>query len=391
MNIERINKKPVILITGYLGSGKTTLLQKLLENQDNRGLALIVNDMGSVNIDGILLKKEDNAQEGTRMVELQNGCICCTLRDAFMVQIEELSRDERIDKIMVEASGISNPASIAEAFLAAQSESYNLNAYLQSIVTVVDADRIYQEFLEDMEELFEDEELDETEPDVINLVMDQIEFCSTIILNKCDLLPLDKLEAVKRIIRQIQPEAKLIETSWGEVNSGLVFDGTPFDYDKVMNSSSLQKALLREKHMDEAGLENYGISSIVYEERRPFDRDRFMTFLEKAYPENVIRAKGYIWFSDDWNHAQLFEQAGRNASVSEATCWAAALPETDKQEMFQDYPEILNDYDAVYGDRLNQIVLIGKDCDKETMESLLNECLETVGCSFDSVGGKRND
>ena len=154
---------------------KLPCLQGLLENQDNRGMALIVNDMGSVNIDGILLKKEDNVQENTRMVELQNGCICCTLRDAFMVQIEELSKDERIDKIMVEASGISNPASIAEGFLAAQSESYDLNAYLQSIVTVVDADRIYQEFLEDMEELFE--EPDETEPDVINLVMDQIEFC----------------------------------------------------------------------------------------------------------------------------------------------------------------------------------------------------------------------
>ena len=134
--------------------------------------------------------------------------------------------------------------------------------------------------------------------------------------------------------------------------------------------------------MDDTGLENYGISSMVYEERRPFDRDRFMTFLEKEYPENIIRAKGYIWFADDWNHAQLFEQAGRNASVSEATNWTAALPETDKQELFQDYPEILNDFDAVYGDRLNQIVLIGKECDKETMESLLNDCLETVDRSF---------
>ena len=205
--------------------------------------------------------------------------------------------------------------------------------------------------------------------------MDQIEFCSTIILNKCDLLPADKINQVINTIKQIQPEAEIIETRWGNVDSSLIFDGKEFDYDRVMNSSSLQKALAREKHMDESGTDGYGVSSFVYEERRAFDRQRFMLFLEENYPETVIRAKGYIWFSDDAVHAQLFEQAGRNASVSEATSWVAALPEDEKEEILRTYPDVLEDWDEIYGDRMNQIVFIGRDYNKEGMIMLLNSCI----------------
>ncbi|MDW2798698.1 GTP-binding protein [Clostridium boliviensis] len=368
---RKINKKtPVILITGYLGSGKTTLLQGLLEGHDNSGLALIINDMGSVNIDGKLIMNEDSSQEAAKMVELQNGCICCSLREEFMNQIEELSKDQRVNKILVEASGISNPASIAEGFLMWEDDS---GVYLHSVITVVDADRIYNEFLGEMEKQQDKEE--EEEPDIINLVMDQIEFCSTIILNKCDLLPADKINQVINTIKQIQPEAEIIETTWGNVDSSLIFDGKEFDYDRVMNSSSLQKALAREKHMDESGTDGYGVSSFVYEERKPFDRQRFMLFLEENYPETVIRAKGYIWFSDDVVHAQLFEQAGRNASVSEATSWVAALPEDEKEEILRTYPDVLEDWDEIYGDRMNQIVFIGRDYNKEGMIMLLNSCI----------------
>lgn len=371
---RKINKKtPVILITGYLGSGKTTLLQGLLEGKDNSGLALIINDMGNVNIDGKLIKSENSSQEAEKMVELQNGCICCSLREEFMNQIEELSKDQRVERILVEASGISNPASIAEGFLIWEDDSENSDVYLHSVITVVDADRIYNEFLCEMEQQQEKDE--EEGPDIINLVMDQIEFCSTIILNKCDLLSPDKIRQVIKTIKQIQPEAEIIETTWGEVDSRLIFDGNEFDYDRVMNSSSLQKALAREKHMAESGTDDYGVSSFVYEERRALDRQRFMLFLEENYPETVIRAKGYIWFSDDVVHAQLFEQAGRNASVSESTSWVAALPEDERKEIFESYPDVLEDWDEIYGDRINQIVFIGRDYNRETMIKELNNCI----------------
>lgn len=371
---RKINrKKPVILITGYLGSGKTTLLQGLLENGDNSGLALIINDMGSVNVDGKLIKNVDSSQKTTKMVELQNGCICCSLREEFMYQIEELSKDQRVDRILVEASGISNPASIAEGFLLSEAGPDDLSVYLHSIITVVDADRIYNEFLGEMEEQLQEDE--EEGPDIINLVMDQIEFCSTIILNKCDLISTARIDQVINTIKQIQPEAGIIETTWGKVDSRLIFDGKEFDYDKVMNSSSLQKALLREKHMDESGTDGYGVSSFVYEERKAFDREKFMELLEDNYPEAVIRAKGYIWFSDDLVHAQLFEQAGRNASVSEATSWVAALPEEEKEEILRNYPDVLEDWDEIYGDRMNQIVFIGRDYDREDMITALNNCI----------------
>ena len=371
---KNVNKKtPVILITGYLGSGKTTLLQGLLESGDNSGLALVINDMGSVNVDGRLIKSEDSSQETAKMVELQNGCICCTLRDEFMNQIEELSKDQRVEKILVEASGISNPASIAEGFLQSEEEPDSSGVYLQSIITVVDGDRLYYEFLDEMEEQLNED--GEEEPDIINLVMDQIEFCSTIILNKCDLLTPVKTEQVISTIKQIQPEAEIIQTAWGKVDIRLIFDGKEFDYDRVMNSSSLQKALAREKQLDDSGTDDYGVSSFVYEERRAFDRESFMELLENNYPDTIIRAKGYIWFSDDSVHAQLFEQAGKNASVSESTNWVAALSNDEKEEIFHNYPDVLEDWDEIYGDRMNQIVFIGRNYDKLEMISALNRCI----------------
>ncbi len=284
---KNVNKKtPVILITGYLGSGKTTLLQGLLESGDNSGLALVINDMGSVNVDSKLIKNENCLQETAKMVELQNGCICCTLREEFMNQIEELSKDQRVEKIIVEASGISNPASIAEGFLMSEEEPDSSGVYLQSIITVVDAHRLYYEFLDEMEEQMNEE--GEEEPDIINLVMDQIEFCSTIILNKCDLLNSIKTEQVISTIKQIQPEAEIIRTSWGKVDTSLIFDGREFDYDRVMNSSSLQKALAREKQLDDSGTDDYGVTSFVYEERRAFNREVLWN-----YWKIIIRKQSY--------------------------------------------------------------------------------------------------
>lgn len=364
---------PVIILTGYLGAGKTTLLNELLK-QETRKVALIVNDMGSINIDAGLLKGNRAEQMDARMIELQNGCICCTLRDEFMYQIEELSQDPAIEAVLVEASGISDPSSIAQGFLAFEETHPRCNAYLSSIITVADADRIYREFLNNLQEQA-DQEQNEEDPDIINLIMDQIEFCDTIILNKCDLLEESQLDEVAATLRKLQNEAEIIRTSHSRVDIDRIVRNRPFDFEKIMNSSAVQKALLEQDQKNTGTLcvEEYGISSFVYEERKPFNRERFGEFLEN-YPEEMIRGKGYLWFSDDDMHVQLFEQAGRNASISELSNWVAAFTEEDRQEVFENYPETLESWDPLYGDRLNQIVFIGKGYDRDRIVSELQAC-----------------
>lgn len=380
LGIHKNKKKPVTLITGYLGSGKTTVMNELLKNQEGKKIALIVNDMGSINVDADLLKNGNVAQTNTTMIELQNGCICCTLRDEFMYQIEQISKEKEIEAVLVEASGISNPASIADGFLMYEEMHKKSSVFLNSIVTVVDADRIYTEFLTEMEEIQEKADGDireenEDDPDIINLVMDQIEFCNLIILNKCDLLDTDKIKQVKAVIRQIQPDAEIIETKQGKVDADKVLNEQRFDYEKVEHSSTIQKALAREEKADQGNHEEYGISSFVYEERKPFVYEAFMKYIEQDYPKSLIRAKGYIWFADDDVHVQLFEQAGRNASVMEVSNWVAAFDEKEKQEVFDNYPDVLEDWDDRYGDRMNQLVFIGKNYNQKEIEERLNQCL----------------
>lgn len=355
---------PIILITGYLGAGKTTVINTLL-HQENRKIALIVNDMGSINIDADLL---ENAQKDTmEMVQLQNGCICCTLRDEFLSQVEQLAEDETLEAIFVEASGISDPSSIAEGFLLYEQENAQIKTCLNTVITVVDGDRLLYEFIDEETEVLDRED---TDPDIINLVMDQIEFCNTIILNKCDLLGEGQLQRVKHVIRQIQPEAEIIETSYGQVELERLLSKEPFDFEKVLSSSVFQKTLSRESE------EDAGITSFLFQDVRPFNREKFMSFLEEDYPEEIIRGKGYLWFSDDIVKVQLFEQAGRNATVSETSNWVAAFPKEEQNALLEDYPEILDTWDPAYGDRLNQLVLIGKGYCQKEIEEKLKSCLE---------------
>lgn len=380
------NKIPVTLITGYLGSGKTTFMNELLKLQSNKKVAIVVNDMGEINIDSSLIKNNSLAKyPNMELISMQNGCICCTLREKFMDQIIELSHKD-IDAILVEASGISDPVSIAEAFLAYEETEKEIPVYLDSVITVVDADRIYAEFLDELND-YVDSDKDKTEtdeeendPDIINLIMDQIEFCSLILLNKCDLLTKEQLREVKEVVKIIQPEAKIIETEYARVDFENIVSHIPYDYDRIRDSSLINKTLFKNNH-NEAWIdgvhEEYGISSFVYTKRQPFSYDKFMKFLEDDYPETLIRAKGYIWFADDDIHTQLFEQAGRNASVTEISNWVAALPTKDREEAMANYPEILEDWDETYGDRINQIVFIGKGYSKEEITEKLNQCLET--------------
>ena len=361
---------PIVVITGYLGSGKTTLMQHILK-QEKRKIALIVNDMGSINIDASILNKTGNKVAQVEMIEMQNGCICCTLRDEFMAEIEKLSSDSSIEAIFVEASGISEPSSIAGAFLNYQESTENTRVYLKSVVSVVDVDRIYREFLYN---LVSDEEAEEE--DVINLIMDQIEFCNVMILNKTDLLTVEQLEEVKAGLRNIQQEAEMIPCVNGEVDLDVILDRKDFDFEEVEEFSAIQRALNKCEHTDEkACVDEYGISSFVFEEMKPFNREAFDRFVD-AYPEALIRTKGYIWFSDDWKHIQLFEQAGRNATVTEVSEWMAAWPKEELNPVVEDFPDIMDDWDEVYGDRYNQLVFIGKGYEKAEIVKLLYDCIE---------------
>ena len=364
-------KKPVTIITGYLGSGKTTVMNELLRNKGSENIAVIVNDMGSINIDASLIKSTNVAQHDVSMVELSNGCICCTLQDAFMNQINNIADNKDVEKILVEASGISDPSAIAAGFIEYQRMGLSKNVYLDSIVCVADADRIYTEFLDDLKEA--DSTYADQDPDIINLVIDQIEFCNTILLNKCDLLSADKIEQVYKTIRTLQKDADIIQCIQGKVNPDRIFNNKKFDFEKIMQSSRIQEQLSRGKQ--EEIQDEHGITSFLYEEKKPFDYDKFMAFLENDYPEEIIRAKGYVWFYDDDIHVQLFEQAGRNASVTIVSNWLAAFGEKEREREIRENPEILEDWDEKYGDRLNQIVFIGKNLDRDQIISRLQICL----------------
>ncbi len=358
---------PVVLITGYLGSGKTTLMQKLL-SQEKRKVALIVNDMGSINIDASILSSTGNQVAQVEMIEMQNGCICCTLKDEFMDQIERLAADKSIEAIFVEASGISEPSSIAGAFVGYE-ESTDTRVYLKTVVSVVDADRMYREFLNDLGDDAED-------GDIINLIIDQIEFCNIMLLNKTDLLDEKQLAEVSQALREIQQTADIIPCVQGDVELDILLDREDFDFDDVLASSSVQMALNECEPDDEkACVDEYGISSFVFEERAPFNREAFNSLLEQ-YPETLIRTKGYIWFSDDEEHVQLFEQAGRNASITELTPWVAAWPKEELEQILKDFPDIKDDWDDDYGDRINQIVFIGKGYEKSEILESVNACIE---------------
>ncbi|MBO7514175.1 MAG: GTP-binding protein [Lachnospiraceae bacterium] len=361
---------PIVVITGYLGSGKTTLMQNILK-QEKRKVALIVNDMGSINIDASILNKTGNQVAQVEMVEMQNGCICCTLRDAFVDEIERLAADPTIEAIFVEASGISEPSSIAGAIVNYEEMTDDTRVYLKTIVSVVDVDRIYREFLHEL-----NTEDDKEDGDVINLIIDQIEFCNLMLLNKTDLLNAEQLEEVKTGLRSLQQKAEMVCCVNGEVDLDLLLNREDFDYEEVEAFSTVQRALNNCEHDDEkACVDEYGISSFVFEERRPFNRDAFNRLVEE-YPTELIRSKGYIWFSDDWKHVQLFEQAGRNASITELSAWVSAWPKEELDSVVNDYPDIMDDWDDTYGDRCNQLVFIGKGYEKADIVKRLYECID---------------
>ncbi len=377
--MKKTKKKPVVLITGYLGSGKTTLLNNLLR-QETRRVALIVNDMGSINVDASILKKEGANVAECPMFELQNGCICCTLRDEFIQQIEKISEIESVEVVFVEASGISDPGAVSASFLAYEQDNPDTNVYLTSVVTVVDADRIYREFLEDLKKQKDDKEkVDQnnlTAEEISTLIVDQIEFCNFIVLNKCDLLTETQLKEVETIVREFQTRAPIYRSVNGSIELSKLMTKEPFDFAQIDSSSAIQKAVNSINEKKTGCTDEYGISSFVYEEKRPFNREKFADFVNNRYPRELIRAKGYIWFSDADADIQLFEQAGRNSSVMEVSYWIDALVEEQKQAYLEENPEVKENWDDEFGDRENQIVFIGKGYNQAEIKAALESCLD---------------
>ena len=410
MNTKEI---PVLLLTGYLGSGKTTLVNRILSNRQGIRFAVIVNDIGEVNIDADLIQK--GGVVGTKddsLVALQNGCICCTLRTDLIEQIFDLMKAERFDYIVIEASGICEPEPIAQTICSIPQLGGAYIKYgtcrLDCLVTVVDALRLQSEFAcGDQLTRPHDEE------DIENLIIQQIEFCNIILLNKASEVKPEELARIRQIIRTLQPKAEIIECDYTNVDLDKLINTGLFDFDSVATSAGWiqgieHQATAEEEiearnygmhyqynhgdedeegheshghhhhhHHHEGGeVEEYGIGTFVYYRRPAFDLNKFDHFVARKWPKSVIRAKGICYFSDNTDMSYLFEQAGKQKLLREAGQWYATAPEEDRLELMRQDPNFFKDWDEKYGDRMQKIVFIGQNMDKEQIISDLDRCLD---------------
>lgn len=375
-----IKETPVLLLTGYLGSGKTTLLNRILSNEKGIRFAVIVNDIGEVNIDADLIQQGGVVGEGDdSLVALQNGCICCTLKMDLVQQLSEIVAQNRFDYIVIEASGICEPAPIAQT-ISVYPQMYpeyakNGIAKLDAIVTVCDALRLRDEFAEGTDltkgNLGED--------DLASLVIQQVEFCNIILLNKADEVSADELVRIKAILRQIQPKAAIVPCNYGDVSIEKIINTHLFDFEKVATSARWIEAV----EGDEDDLENeeegealeYGIGTFVYTRRRPFMMTEFDQFIARKFPKSVIRCKGLCYFAEEKDMCYVFEQAGSQVSLRNAGQWYATMPKDELEEFKKNNPGAVKDWDPEYGDRMQKLVFIGQDMNRKEIEDLLDNCL----------------
>ena len=409
---------PVLLLTGYLGSGKTTLLNRILSNKRGIRFAVIVNDIGEVNIDASLIQKGGIVdQQDDSLVALQNGCICCTLKMDLVQQIQDIIEMQRFDYLVIEASGICEPAPIAQTICSMQAMAEPVTRYgipeLDCIVTVVDALRMKDEF-QSGEGLMNKHIGEE---DIENLVIQQIEFCNIILLNKASEVDKHELERIRQIIRALQPKAEIIECDYGNVDLDRLLHTGSFDFNRVATSAAWIDEIENHHgdeedhedeheehhhhedeheehhhhedeheehhhhhhhhhHHDDVGeAEEYGIGSFVYYRRQPFDLGRFDHFVARKWPSNIIRAKGICYFKGEEDTCYLFEQAGKQVGLQNAGQWYATMPKEELEAMLNKDAGLRRDWDEQYGDRMQKLVFIGQHLNKESITQLLDECL----------------
>jgi G3E family GTPase len=402
--MKEIAKIPVLLLTGYLGSGKTTLLNRILTNEKGIRFAVIVNDIGEVNIDASLIQKGGVvSQNDDSLVALQNGCICCSLKMDLIAQLHDLAAQHAYDYIVIEASGICEPAPIAQtlcsyAQMVPQFATDGLPT-LDCICSVVDALRIRDEF-EGGDQLAH---YVPKEEDLAALVIEQIEFSNIILLNKASEVSEEELARIKSIVRAIQPKAEIIETNYCDVDLDKILNTGLFDFDKTATSATWIQEVEdashhHEHHHDEDDddddedehehhhhdhehgdhdhLAEFGIETYVYYARKPFDLGMFDEFVAAHWPKNVIRCKGMCYFAEEYDMCYLFEQAGKQFNLKRAGEWFATMPKEELMQLMADDAQLRHDWDDQYGDRMQKLVFIGQHLDKKTLKQALDNCLQ---------------
>ena len=400
---------PVLLLTGYLGSGKTTLLNRILSNKRGIKFAVIVNDIGEVNIDADLIQQGGVVnQQDDSLVALQNGCICCTLKMDLVQQLQDIIGMHRFDYIVIEASGICEPAPIAQTIcsIPRMAPEVTVDGYpvLDCIVTVVDALRMKDEFEGGLSLTKKDIE----EEDIENLVIQQIEFCNIVLLNKASEVAPNELGRLREIVRTLQPKAEIIDTNYGDVDFDKILNTHLFDFEEVATSAAWIQAVEEHDddddddddddeheheheheheyehehehhhhhhHHDEGEAEEYGIGTYVYYARRPFNLGLFDEFVARKWPKSIIRAKGICYFADERDTCYVFEQAGKQVSIRNAGQWYATMPKEELEAFMEQNPGVRRDWDEEYGDRMQKLVFIGQHLDKEAIARNLDFCL----------------
>ena len=369
------NPVKIVMLTGYLGAGKTTLLNHILSNDGGIRAAVIVNDIGEVNVDASLIK--DGGLSATdNLIPLTNGCICCTLADDLANQLSGLADSGDFDYIIIEASGICEPVPIAytiSAFCDEEKVGGAPKLALDNIVAVVDCARMYDEFHGGRDLLADDID----EDDIEALLISQIEFCSTLVLNKTDTVTPEQLAELKAIVRSLQKDAVIVEATQGKVDLREVLDTGRFDFMKAYNSAAWNEAMEHPEEHDDPEVLEYDIQTFVYHRRQPFDQAAFQNFVENHWPDCVVRAKGVLWSNLNPDMCYLFEQAGHQMRLTENGLFVDSAPEEEKRQILAETPEIMDQWDPEVGDRETKLCIIGRHMDCEAVAAKLDELLTT--------------